>query len=448
MHHTINRATNAQTISETGGRMSVGSNRRRRLTLPAALVAVFALGAVSATPAFASGKPVVETEPATGLKETEATLKGTVNPEELATTYYFEYGTEKGELTHKTAEASAGSGIKAVEERKTITGLAVSMTYYYRIVATNTEGTSYGAEVSFATTTKPTVETKPATGVVGTEAKLHGVTNPHGAPTKYYFEYGLASEKVKYEHKTAELSAGSGTINEEVGQIVTELTATTSYRFRIVVSNINGTAEGSELTFTTTTVSLPEFVLGEGETFPVALEGALPSAKSNLRNEAADIACEGLKAKGSITGARALSLTLDLEKCAQSSIKCNTAGAEVGLVVLPGNATLVYIDKAKKEVGVLLGLTETAITCGESNIKVKGSVIIPVTPVNTKTSKVDLALKGNGKGKQAVTEYETERGELKKATLELTAAKKTSEAALEVPEELDLTANKELTISA
>ena len=39
------------------------------------------------------GPPTVTTEPATGVHSIEATLKGTVNPHGLATTYFFNYGT-------------------------------------------------------------------------------------------------------------------------------------------------------------------------------------------------------------------------------------------------------------------------------------------------------------------------------------------------------------------
>jgi hypothetical protein len=419
-----------------------------------ALVAVFVTGALTAAPALASGKPVVETDPISAGQETEATLRGTVNAEGLATTYYFEYATEKGEFTHKTEEASSGSGSEARERTKTITGLALITTYYYRIVATNSDGTTYGAEQSFATGAKPTTETRPATRIVGTEVKLHGVINPHGAATTYSFEYGLASEKAKYEHTTSGLSAGSGTTNVEMGQIVAGLTAKTSYRFRIMVSNVNGKAEGSEETFTTTApVTVPQFVLGEGEAFPVSLEGSLPYATINLTSTVANIACESLKSKGSITGAKALSLTLELKDCATSAgVKCRTEGAEAGLVVLPWNGRLVYISKAKTEVGVLLELAKTTmIKCveGSSELEVtaRGSLIVPVTPVNTKTTFVHLAvLKGNGKGKQELTEYESEIGEVQKTEFALKAGGTTAAGALEVPEALDLTANKPLTI--
>jgi hypothetical protein len=394
--------------------------------------------------------PTATTEPAEELTEKEAKLHGQVNPEGAETKYYFEYGTEKGKLTSKTEEAGAGSGTKEVSESKTLTGLTGTTTYYFRIVATNAGGTTDGGELSFTTSAKPTGETKAASGVVGTEATLNGVVNPKGAETKYYFEYGLASEKGKYEHKTAEASAGSGTTNVEVHQNATELTAKTEYRFRIVAKNLNGTVEGSEQTFTTTASVPPEFILGEGETFPVSLEGSVPSAKSTLNNKLAPMACEGVKSKGSVTGAKVLSLTIELTSCVLSSgekPKCKTEGAEAGVVVLPGTGSLVYIDKAKAEVGILLTLPKSKFECGALKGTLKGGIVIPFTPVNSTTTKFHLAIKGNGKGKPEVSEYENEKGEVKKAEFTVTSGGEEEEAALEVPEEIPLTANKSLTIS-
>jgi DNA-binding beta-propeller fold protein YncE len=193
--------------------------------------------------------PAVTTGSVTGIEETEATLHGTVNPEGTETKYYFEYGSEKEKLTQKTAEASAGSGTEKTEVSKSVKGLAASTTYYYQIAASNSGGTSYGTEKSFATTAKPTVETKPATSVGETTSTLHGTVNPKGAETKYYFEYG--TEKEKYTKKTAETSAGSGTSSVEESKEVTELLRGTTYHFRIVAANINGTTDGTERELTT-----------------------------------------------------------------------------------------------------------------------------------------------------------------------------------------------------
>jgi hypothetical protein len=188
-----------------------------------------------------TGAPVVTTGSVTEIKEKEATLHGTVNPEGAETKYYFEYGTTES-LGSKTAEASAGSGTSNVEESKAITGLTGSTKYYYRIVATNTNGTTDGSKGTFSTTAKPVVETKPATSIGETEATLNGSVNPKGAETKYYFEYGTTES---YGSKTAEASAGSGTSNVEESKAVTGLTLGTTYDFRIVATNNNGTTDGA-----------------------------------------------------------------------------------------------------------------------------------------------------------------------------------------------------------
>lgn len=100
----------------------------------------------------------------------------------------------------------------------------------------------------------PTAITEAATGVKKTESTLNGTVNPNGSETKYYFEYGLkkpTKEGEKYEHQTAEASAGSGTSNLKESKAITGLTANTMYHFRIVATNSNGTTDGSDLAFTT-----------------------------------------------------------------------------------------------------------------------------------------------------------------------------------------------------
>ncbi len=95
----------------------------------------------------------------------------------------------------------------------------------------------------------PSVTTGLASSLTGTGATLNGTVNPEGSETKYYFEYGL--EKEKYEHKTAEVSAGSGTSSVEESKAVTGLATDTTYHFRIVATNSGGTTYGSDQAFST-----------------------------------------------------------------------------------------------------------------------------------------------------------------------------------------------------
>jgi hypothetical protein len=111
--------------------MSVCSHPRKCLALPAALVAVFAGGAVSAAPAFALGRPLVETKPATAIKGTEATLNAVVNANGVETKYYFEYGlaAEKAKFEHKTAEVSTPASETNISPSKTVSELAAKTEY-------------------------------------------------------------------------------------------------------------------------------------------------------------------------------------------------------------------------------------------------------------------------------------------------------------------------------
>jgi len=196
-----------------------------------------------------AGIPAVETWPVSEVVETAAQLHGSVDPRGLSTSYYFEYGITKS-YSKMTAETSAGSGTSPVEERAIVTELTHDTTYHFRVVATNSDGTAYGADETVTPAEKPTVETKLASDISESGATLIGSVDPSGAETSYYFEYGL--EKEKYEHKTAEVSAGSGIANLEKSQAISGLRARTPYHFRIVATNRYGTVGGADEMFTTT----------------------------------------------------------------------------------------------------------------------------------------------------------------------------------------------------
>jgi hypothetical protein len=105
----------------------------------------------------AATAPTATTLAAEGFKETEATLKGTVNPGGEATEYFFEYGTGTGygQKTEKaTLLASGGSqGVSA-----TLKGLTPGTEYHFRLVAKNSQGPAEGLDHSFKTMSPPTKE--------------------------------------------------------------------------------------------------------------------------------------------------------------------------------------------------------------------------------------------------------------------------------------------------
>jgi len=100
-----------------------------------------------------SGAPSVTTGPATKVTEHLATLQGTVNPNGLSTTYYFQWGSTTS-YGNTTSSQSAGSGWDNVAVSADITGLTLHANYHFRLVATNSLGTTYGSDMSFIASVK------------------------------------------------------------------------------------------------------------------------------------------------------------------------------------------------------------------------------------------------------------------------------------------------------
>ena len=197
-----------------------------------------------------AGPPSATTNAASGVTDTVATLNGSVTPDGLATTYYFQYGTTTSYGTQVPATpASAGSGMSAIAESTSLTGLTPGTTYDFQIVATNTAGTSQGGNVVFTTAGPPSATTSAATGISDTAATLNGLVNPNGLATTYYFQYGTTTSYGTQIPTTA-ATVGSGTNAVAESASPTGLTPNTTYDFRIVAVNSDGQVTGSNLTFT------------------------------------------------------------------------------------------------------------------------------------------------------------------------------------------------------
>jgi hypothetical protein len=110
--------------------------------------------------------PSVTTGSATSMTETTATLNGSVDPNGLATTYRFEYGTTTlYGAQSPVVEADAGSASSAVAVSTALIGLSAGTTYHYRLVATNAAGPTFGSDQTLTTLSGGTAgpEVPPAT---------------------------------------------------------------------------------------------------------------------------------------------------------------------------------------------------------------------------------------------------------------------------------------------
>jgi hypothetical protein len=237
------------------------------LLLALALAALFACGAAASTGAQRSfslaGNPLVrdgagpeapevETEPPNEIGRTDAVLRATVNPEgSQVSKCEFEYGTTPSLGTKANCEYSPGSGNLGVPVYAIVEGLNERTTYYFRIFAENGVGEGHGELQQFMTLPdRPHVVTEPATKVTKTEATLNGVVNPQGEKvTECFFEYGTTEE---YGRSVAcEQSPGVSEKSVHVTAKLSGLEKSTTYDFRLVAVNSEGSKFGDPESFTT-----------------------------------------------------------------------------------------------------------------------------------------------------------------------------------------------------
>jgi hypothetical protein len=210
---------------------------------------VAGLAALSSSSSFAVvlAAPTAITGPVSAVSATSATAHGTVNPNGLATTWYFEFGTSTS-YGRRTATRSAGSASGNVLVSAALTGLTAGTTYHYRLVATSSDGTARGADGVFTTLTEPVAVTGAATGITVNAANLNGTVDPNGRATTWHFEYGPTTS---FGSKTAARSAGSGASAVSVSASLSGLATGRLYHFRLVATSDAGTSRGARRIFST-----------------------------------------------------------------------------------------------------------------------------------------------------------------------------------------------------
>lgn len=104
----------------------------------------------------------------------------------------------------------------------------------------------------------PVLATNPATNVASFFSVLNGSLNPQGLATDGYFQYGPTTS---YGFTTP-LQSQTGDSLRNISVSIGGLTASTTYHFRIVASNTEGTRYGGDKTFTTLTPTGPPGVTG------------------------------------------------------------------------------------------------------------------------------------------------------------------------------------------
>jgi sugar lactone lactonase YvrE len=197
--------------------------------------------------------PVVSTGAAVTVLQTNAYVTGTVNPEGLATTYEYQYGTSTS-YEQSSPLLEAGSGSEAVAAPGSLTDLAPDTVYHYRLVATSDDGTNYGEDQTLTTPPgmPPTVSTGPASGVSQNSATISGTVGTNSLQTEYGFE--ISTEPGNYGGgwgPPTGLGSLGGSATQTVSLTLSKLQPDTSYYYRVTATNADGSSQGAPQSFTT-----------------------------------------------------------------------------------------------------------------------------------------------------------------------------------------------------
>lgn len=210
--------------------------------------------------------PAVNARPpsASEITRSSAVLNGTINPEHNATTYRFVYvEAARYEPTVKnryyaggsTPEASAGEAFAdEVVESPQITGLRAGTTYDYALEATNEVGTEVGPNYEFTTApgTPPVVGAGSASAITQAGATIVDTIDPESLPTTYELDLGTDPS-----YSGAKIFGQVVEGYETIAVNLEDLAPGTTYYYRILATNEDGTTEGAGQTLTTPGVVSP-----------------------------------------------------------------------------------------------------------------------------------------------------------------------------------------------
>ncbi len=221
----------------------------------------------------ADGAPALTSEPPGEPTQTATLVSGTVTPQGLLTTYHFAYVPiaeyeehaanpyARGKETSDTRLMGVnGEGHEVSLENYepdpvglTLEELQPETTYVYALVATNELGVTYGAPQTFTTQAKTPAQalTGAASGVTQTSATVAGYVNTGGLQTSVEFELGTTPGAGALLPATVVPGSEAGTSEEVQATFAGDLQSGTTYYYRVIASNQDGSQGGAVLSFTT-----------------------------------------------------------------------------------------------------------------------------------------------------------------------------------------------------
>jgi len=189
--------------------------------------------------------PVVATGAASNITANAAVLTGSASVCSLATSAWFEYGTNSS-YGWSTSPVAVGQGTRPASFVQVVSGLDPDTVYHFRAWAINFGGASPGPDQEFRTAGPPKLSTLPPFSVTPTAATLQASVDPDGLETTVWFEWGT---NVSYGTATP-FQFLSPFAKSTVFQPITGLVSGITYHYRAVGTNAAGIVVGQDQLFT------------------------------------------------------------------------------------------------------------------------------------------------------------------------------------------------------
>jgi hypothetical protein len=328
---------------------SFSSIRRPRVLLSLAVTTAFFALTASAF-ALAPAEPP-ETGKVEAITATTATVHGVLAPKATesgeAGSYFFLYGVSAPGACGEEALVPEGlgiaTGLKEQPVEETLTNLHPHSKYTVCLVERNPEE-SRGAAVPFETLPAAPSILSESVAAKATGATLEAQVDPNNETTSYSFEYsktesaGKLTGTIVKVKGASELEGGSAqTASVPTGV----LSSSTTYFYRVVTTNLTGTADGAVQSFTTVPVPTTEAVTAIGTetaTFNGKLNPLDPTVEAEYYfyfNRGDDPACTnerrtGHEGAGTGSGAEAVSREVEGLEPNQKYTVCLVSANEFG----------------------------------------------------------------------------------------------------------------------
>jgi hypothetical protein len=198
------------------------------------------------------GPPTVDSEFATSIGSTYATINAAINPfGNSLTSCQFEYVDDAtfqvsgftNATTVPCTPQDIGNGFIDQVTSASLTGLSINTTYHFEAVATNSAGSATGTDTTFTTLGAALIDSESASNVGAESFTLNTQINPLGTDTMCEFQYvdDATFQASGYTNATTvpctPADLGNGTTDVPASANISGLTPGTTYHFHAIATN-------------------------------------------------------------------------------------------------------------------------------------------------------------------------------------------------------------------